>query len=67
MKKVLALTLAGVMTLGLAGCGSSAPAKTEEAAPAAETTAAAATEAAASTEEAQSEGGMDALIAAAKE
>ena len=66
MKKVLALTLAGVMTLGLAGCGSSAPAKTEEAAPAAETTAAA-TEAAASTEEAQSEGGMDALIAAAKE
>lgn len=61
MKKVLALTLAGVMTLGLAGCGSSAPAKTEEAAPAAETTAAA------STEEAQSEGGMDALIAAAKE
>lgn len=67
MKKVLALTLAGVMTLGLAGCGSSAPAKTEEAAPAAETTAAVATEAAASTEEAQSEGGMDALIAAAKE
>ena len=67
MKKVLALTLAGVMTLGLAGCGSSAPAKTEEAAPAAETTAAAATEAAASTEEAQSEGGMDALIEAAKE
>lgn len=67
MKKVLALTLAGVMTLGLAGCGSSAPAKTEEAAPATETTAAAATEAAASTEEAQSEGGMDALIAAAKE
>ena len=67
MKKVLALTLAGVMTLGLAGCGSSAPAKTEEAAPAAETTAAAATAAAASTEEAQSEGGMDALIAAAKE
>lgn len=67
MKKVLALTLAGVMTLGLAGCGGSAPAKTEEAAPAAETTAAAATEAAASTEEAQSEGGMDALIAAAKE
>lgn len=67
MKKVLALTLAGVMTLGLAGCGSSAPAKTEEAAPAAETTAASATEAAASTEEAQSEGGMDALIAAAKE
>ncbi len=67
MKKVLALTLAGVMTLGLAGCGSSAPAKTEEAAPAAETTAAAATEAAASTEEAQSESGMDALIAAAKE
>lgn len=67
MKKVLALTLAGVMTLGLAGCGSSAPAKTEEATPAAETTAAAATEAAASTEEAQSEGGMDALIAAAKE
>lgn len=67
MKKVLALTLAGVMTLGLAGCGSSAPAKTEETAPAAETTAAAATEAAASTEEAQSEGGMDALIAAAKE
>lgn len=67
MKKVLALTLAGVMTLGLAGCGSSAPAKTEEAAPAAETTAAAATEAAVSTEEAQSEGGMDALIAAAKE
>ena len=67
MKKVLALTLAGVMTLSLAGCGSSAPAKTEEAAPAAETTAAAATEAAASTEEAQSEGGMDALIAAAKE
>ena len=66
MKKVLALTLAGVMTLGLAGCGGSAPAKTEEAAPAAETTAAA-TEAAASTEEAQSEGGMDALIAAAKE
>lgn len=66
MKKVLALTLAGVMTLSLAGCGSSAPAKTEEAAPAAETTAAA-TEAAASTEEAQSEGGMDALIAAAKE
>ena len=67
MKKVLALTLAGVMTLGLAGCGSSAPAKTEEASPAAETTAAAATEAAASTEEAQSEGGMDALIEAAKE
>lgn len=66
MKKVLALTLAGVMTLSLAGCGGSAPAKTEEA-PAAETTAAAATEAAASTEEAQSEGGMDALIAAAKE
>ena len=66
MQKVLALTLAGVMTLGLAGCGGSAPAKTEEAAPAAETTAAA-TEAAASTEEAQSEGGMDALIAAAKE
>ena len=45
MKKVLALTMAAAMVLGLAACGSK-PAETT-AAPAAETTAAAATEAAA--------------------
>ena len=58
MKKLLALVLTGTMVLGLAAC--TAPA----AAPAAEAPAA---EAEAAAEEAAPAGGMDALIAAAKE
>ena len=58
MKKLLALVLTGTMVLGLAACA--APA----AAPAAEAPAA---EAEAAAEEAAPAGGMDALIAAAKE
>lgn len=70
MKKKLALVLAGLMTVGLLGCGNAvqtpateeAPAQTEEAKPA-ETTA----EAPADTAEAPAEtDGMDALIEAAK-
>ncbi|MBE5837771.1 ABC transporter substrate-binding protein [Butyrivibrio sp.] len=66
MKKKLALVLAGLMTLGLMGCGSqSQPAATET--PAAETkteeTAPAETQAEAPVEEA---GGLDAIIEAAK-
>ena len=64
MKKRLALVMAGLMTLGLVGCGS---ASTE--APAATTTETAATETAATetpAAETQEASGMDALIEAAK-
>ena len=67
MKKKIALVLAGLMTLGLVGCGGSAPAtETKTEAPAAETKTeapAADTQAADTTE---AGGGLDELIAAAQ-
>ncbi len=72
MKKLTAMLMAGIMTLGLVGCGSSATTETQPEAAPKETQAAAQTETkteAAQTDAAQAEeaSGMDALIAAAKE
>ena len=72
MKKLTAMLMAGIMTLGLVGCVSSATTETQPEAAPKETQAAAQTETkkdAAQTDAAQAEeaSGMDALIAAAKE
>ncbi len=69
MKKRIALVLAGLLTLGTVGCGGSAPASEAPAAeaPAAQTETASEPAADNTQSTETSEGGMDELIAAAKE